>query len=82
MARSQGLDNVDQVYAKEKGIIVHNTAAASSIAVAELAFALMIALPNHVAKADATMKKGEWAKKELKRNELQSIEALPAATSR
>ncbi len=65
-----GLDNVDQVYAKEKGITVHNTAAASSIAVAELAFALMIALPNHVAKADATMKKGEWAKKQLKRTEL------------
>lgn len=65
-----GLDNVDQVYAKEKGITVHNTAAASSIAVAELAFALMIALPNHIAKADATMKKGEWAKKELKRSEL------------
>ena len=65
-----GLDNVDQVYAKEKGIIVFNTAAASSIAVAELAFALMIALPNHVVKADATMKKGEWAKKELKRTEL------------
>lgn len=65
-----GLDNVDLVYAKEKGIIVHNTAAASSVAVAELAFALMIALPNHIAKADATMKKGEWAKKELKRTEL------------
>ena len=40
-----GLDNVDLVYAKEKGITVHNTAAASSVAVAELAFALMIAMP-------------------------------------
>jgi len=43
-----GLDNVDREYAKQKGVIVHNTAAASSIAVAELAFALMIALPNHL----------------------------------
>ncbi len=65
-----GLDNVDLVYAKEKGIIVHNTAAASSIAVAELAFALMIAMPNHVTKGDASMKKGEWIKKQLKRTEL------------
>ncbi|MCP4566370.1 MAG: hydroxyacid dehydrogenase [FCB group bacterium] len=65
-----GLDNVDLDYAKEKGIIVHNTAAASSIAVAELAFALMIALPNHLPKADHTMHDGKWMKKELKRTEL------------
>ncbi|MBD3170295.1 MAG: hydroxyacid dehydrogenase [candidate division Zixibacteria bacterium] len=65
-----GLDNVDLEYAKEKGIIVHNTAAASSIAVAELAFALMIALPNHISRADQSMHAGEWLKKELKRTEL------------
>jgi D-3-phosphoglycerate dehydrogenase len=65
-----GLDNVDQVYAREKGILVRNTADASTTAVAELAFALMIALPNHIAKADATMREGKWAKKELKRTEL------------
>jgi len=65
-----GLDNVDLEYAKKKGIVVHNTAEASSIAVAELAFALMIALPNHVARADKTMKEGQWLKKEMKRTEL------------
>ena len=65
-----GLDNIDLNYAAEKGITVHNTAAASSIAVAELAFTLMIALPNHVTKADSTMRAGQWAKKELKRSEL------------
>lgn len=65
-----GLDNVDREYAKTKGITVHNTAAASSIAVAELAFALMIALPNHIARADSSMKAGLWLKKELKRTEL------------
>jgi len=65
-----GLDNVDLVYAKEKGIIVHNTAAASSIAVAELAFTLMIAITNHVAKADKSMHEGKWLKKEMKRSEL------------
>ena len=65
-----GLDNVDLVYAKEKGIIVHNTAAASSIAVAELAFTLMIAITNHVVVADKSMREGEWIKKQLKRTEL------------
>jgi D-3-phosphoglycerate dehydrogenase len=65
-----GLDNVDREYAKEKGIIVHNTAAASSIAVAELAIALMIALPNHITRGDASMREGKWIKKELKRTEL------------
>lgn len=65
-----GLDNIDLNYAAEKGITVHNTAAASSIAVAELTFALMIALPNYVTKADRIMRAGQWAKKELKRTEL------------
>ena len=65
-----GLDNIDLNYADEKGITIHNTAAASSIAVAELAFALMIALPNHVTKADRAMCAGQWIKKELKRTEL------------
>ena len=65
-----GLDNVDLVYAKEKGIRVHNTATASSIAVAELAFTLMLAITNHVAKADKSMHEGLWLKKELKRTEL------------
>jgi D-3-phosphoglycerate dehydrogenase len=65
-----GLDNVDIPYAKGKGIQVFNTADASTISVAELAFALMIALPNQVPKADATMRQQNWAKKELKRTEL------------
>ena len=65
-----GLDNVDLVYAKEKGIQVFNTADASTNAVAEMAFALMIAMPNHIVAADNTMRAGKWAKKELKRTEL------------
>ncbi len=65
-----GLDNVDREYAKEKGITVHNTPDASSVAVAELAFALMIAVPNHIVRAHNGMIKGEWLKKECKRTEL------------
>jgi D-3-phosphoglycerate dehydrogenase len=65
-----GLDNVDRIHAQEKGIIVRNTADASTTAVAELAFAMMIALPNYIARADASMREGKWLKKEFKRTEL------------
>ena len=65
-----GVDTIDVEYAKTKGIVVDNTPEASSLAVAELAFALMIALPNHIAEADASMKRGAWLKKELERTEL------------
>lgn len=65
-----GLDNVDREYAKTKGIIVKNTPAASSIAVAELAMALMAAIVARVIEGHMTMLNGQWAKKELKRTEL------------
>ena len=65
-----GTDNIDKVTAKEKGIAVHNTPKASGIAVAELAFAMMIAVPNHIVKAHNSMAEGQWLKKELKRTEL------------
>jgi D-3-phosphoglycerate dehydrogenase len=65
-----GLDNVDQEYAKKKDVRVFNTAAASSVAVAELAFAHLLAIPNRLIEGHLTMKEGKWAKKELKRTEL------------
>ncbi len=65
-----GLDNVDIPYAKSKGIEVHNTPEASSVAVAELAFALMISVPNRLIEAHNTMAEGRWEKKALKRTEL------------
>ncbi len=65
-----GLDNIDLEHAKSKGIIVHNTAEASSIAVAELAIALMLSIASRVVEGDASMKRGEWLKKQLKRTEL------------
>ncbi len=65
-----GLDNIDLEYAKQKGIQVFNTAAASSVAVAEMAFAHLIAIPNRLIEGHCTMKEGQWAKKQLKRTEL------------
>ncbi len=65
-----GLDNVDRPYAATKDIQVNNTPKASSIAVAEAAFALMLAVPNHLIRAHNGMAEGKWLKKELKRTEL------------
>ena len=65
-----GIDNIDTAYCKEKGIIVNNTPAASSVAVAELAMTLMLCTRRNVPKAHATTNAGEWKKKELKGKEL------------
>ena len=64
-----GMDNIDKEYCKEKGIIALNTPKSSATAVAELAFALMLSVPNHIPYYDSTMKKGEWMKS-VKRTEL------------
>ncbi len=64
-----GMDNIDREYCKEKGIVATNTPKSSSIAVAELAFALMLSTPNNLCFYDNTTKKGEWQKK-VKRTEL------------
>lgn len=65
-----GLDNVDQLYAKEKGIIVNNTPEASSVAVAEMVMAMMLAAPSNIIPGHNGMANGEWLKKSLKRTEL------------
>jgi D-3-phosphoglycerate dehydrogenase len=65
-----GTDNIDKDAAKKKGIQVKNTPAASSVAVAELAFAMMLAIPNRLIEAHNTTKEGKFLKSELKRTEL------------
>ncbi|HHW97082.1 hydroxyacid dehydrogenase [Myxococcota bacterium] len=65
-----GLDNVDKAACANRGIEVKNTPQASSIAVAELAMALMLAVPNHIVAAHNGMTEGKFLKSELKRTEL------------
>ena len=65
-----GLDNIDVEYARSKGIQVFNTAEASAVAVAELAVALMIAVPTRMVEGHIGMTNREWRKKSLKRTEL------------
>jgi D-3-phosphoglycerate dehydrogenase len=65
-----GLDNVDKAACTERGIEVLNTPQASSVAVAELAMALMLAVPNQLIAAHNGMVEGKFLKNEIKRTEL------------
>lgn len=65
-----GLDNIDLQAAKEKGIKVANTPAATSISVAELTFGLMLSAVRNIAKANISMKNHKWEKKLLSGTEL------------
>jgi D-3-phosphoglycerate dehydrogenase len=65
-----GVDNIDIQTAGKLGIPVVNSPTGATASVAELAIGHMLALSRHIARADITMKKGEWAKKQLKGFEL------------
>jgi D-3-phosphoglycerate dehydrogenase len=65
-----GIDNIDHQDAKEMGIDVRNTPAASSASVAELAIGHMFSLARYIPRGTASLKSGEWIKKKLKGTEL------------
>lgn len=65
-----GIDNIDHVYAEEKGIKVMNTPKASSDSVAELALAHMFSVARFISIAGHTMREGKWEKKAYKGIEL------------
>lgn len=59
-----GLDNIDVEAAKQKGIALINAPESSTLSVAELAIALMLAVARKIAYSDRRMREGYWAKKE------------------
>ncbi len=65
-----GLDNVDAAAAKERGIKVANTPAATTISVAELTLGLMLAAVRNLGQANLSMKEHKWEKKALSGTEL------------
>ncbi len=65
-----GVDNIDLASAKEHNVTVVNAPIATSLAVAELAMALMLAVAREIPRANATMKQTQWIKKELEGREL------------
>ncbi len=60
-----GLDNIDVEYAKMKGIKVLNTPGASSISVAELTIAHLLAIGRFLPMSNIAMRHREWPKKEF-----------------
>jgi D-3-phosphoglycerate dehydrogenase / 2-oxoglutarate reductase len=65
-----GVDNIDLNAAKEKGVTVVNAPVATTVAVAELTFGMLLALVRELPRADASMKAGKWLKKEFEGTEL------------
>lgn len=65
-----GVDNIDVEAATEKGIYVVNSPRASTISVAEIAIAYMLALSRNLVQATNETKLGKWPKKQLVGTEL------------
>jgi D-3-phosphoglycerate dehydrogenase len=62
-----GYNTIDVAAASRRGIYVSNCPGKNSIAVAELAFALLLALDRRVADNVIALRTGEWNKKEFSR---------------
>ncbi|MEN6555882.1 MAG: hydroxyacid dehydrogenase [Anaerolineaceae bacterium] len=65
-----GVDNIDLNAAKAHNVTVVNAAVATSLAVAELAVGMMFALAREIPRADASLKAGQWLKKDFNGMEL------------
>ena len=65
-----GVDNIDLDAAKKHKVMVVNAPTSTTVAVAELAFGLLLALAREIPHADAGMKQGKWLKKEFEGIEL------------
>lgn len=65
-----GVDNIDLNSAKSHGVTVVNSPIATTLAVAELTFGLMLSLVREIPRADAALKAGNWLKKDLEGIEL------------
>ena len=65
-----GVDNIDLNAARERGVTVVNSPLATTLAVVELTFGLILSLVREIPRADAAMKAGKWIKKELEGSEI------------
>ena len=58
-----GVDNVDVPAATRRGIVVVNSPEGNTIAAAEHALAMMMALSRYIPDANASVKSGQWHRK-------------------
>jgi D-3-phosphoglycerate dehydrogenase / 2-oxoglutarate reductase len=57
-----GTDNIDVAAAHDRGIVVESLAGLNAPAVAEYAFALLLAAAKHIPAADQSLRSGEWTR--------------------
>ena len=60
-----GVDNIDVDSATERGVIVVNAPEGNTISACEHTFALMLSLARNIPDANASLKRGEWKRKEF-----------------
>lgn len=60
-----GVDNVDVAAATRRGILVVNSPEGNTIAAAEHAIAMMLSLSRHIPDANASVKAGQWNRKQF-----------------
>ena len=65
-----GLDNIDVEAATRQGVVVVNAPTGNTIAAAEHAVALMLALARHIPQANARLKSGVWQRSDYVGTEL------------
>jgi D-3-phosphoglycerate dehydrogenase len=65
-----GTDNIDLEYARRQNIVVVNSPGASTVAVAEHTFALMLSLLRNIPLAHEGTRQGKWPKKKCLGHEL------------
>ena len=65
-----GVDNIDVPAATERGVIVVNSPAGNTVAVAELALGMMLTLVRRLVPASRSMADGEWKRSKFMGNQL------------
>ncbi|MDD5687439.1 MAG: phosphoglycerate dehydrogenase [Elusimicrobia bacterium] len=60
-----GVDNIDVKEASKKGIVVMNVPGGNTISAAEHTVSMLLSLSRNIPQANASLKKGEWKKKEF-----------------
>lgn len=66
-----GLDKIDLQYLEDKGIKMFHAAEGNRDAVGEQAIGMLLALFNHISRADREVRKGVWKREENRGEELQ-----------
>ncbi len=60
-----GVDNIDVNAATQRGVVVVNSPEGNTLAAAELAVALLLAIARKIPQADASLRAGKWERKKF-----------------